>query len=231
MDEAEFDRFADEYRSLHTTNIAVSGETPEYFAEYKIRDIATQWTTLRHNNKLDILDFGSGIGNSVPFIIKYFPQSNITCLDVSAKSLAIGQGRFGDQARFLSFDGMKLPLPDASMDIVLAACVFHHIDPSEHVNLLREFHRILRIDGFAFVFEHNPLNPLTRRAVNTCPFDENAKLIYAPVMRNRLLSAGFKETQVRYRIFFPRALKALRSLEKWMTRLPCGAQYYALAKK
>ena len=42
MDEVEFDKFADEYRDLHAANIKLSGEDPEYFAEYKVVDIATE---------------------------------------------------------------------------------------------------------------------------------------------------------------------------------------------
>jgi hypothetical protein len=36
MDEAEFDKFADEYYAKHAASISASGEGPEYFAEYKI---------------------------------------------------------------------------------------------------------------------------------------------------------------------------------------------------
>jgi hypothetical protein len=39
MNRSEFDKFAEEYRSLHEANIGVSGETPEYFADYKIKDL------------------------------------------------------------------------------------------------------------------------------------------------------------------------------------------------
>ena len=42
MDEVEFDKFADEYRSMHAANIKLSGEDPEYFAEYKVVDIAAE---------------------------------------------------------------------------------------------------------------------------------------------------------------------------------------------
>ena len=42
MDEVEFDKFADEYRDMHAANIKLSGEDPEYFAEYKIADIAAE---------------------------------------------------------------------------------------------------------------------------------------------------------------------------------------------
>jgi ubiquinone/menaquinone biosynthesis C-methylase UbiE len=233
MDEAEFDKFADEYRSLHAANISITGEGPEFFAEYKMRDLATEYAARRakSDDAPAILDFGSGVGTSVPFIRKYLPRARLTCVDISAKSLAIGEARFADQARFLRFDGEKIPLPDASADVAFAACVFHHIADEKHLGLLREFRRVLASTGLAFVFEHNPYNPLTLHAVNTCPFDENAKLISARAMRQKLLAAGFVEARIRYRIFFPRALSALRPLEKWLAWVPLGAQYYVLAMK
>lgn len=39
MNRAEFDEFSEEYKFLHRENIACSGEYPEYFAEYKIKDL------------------------------------------------------------------------------------------------------------------------------------------------------------------------------------------------
>ena len=233
MNNTEFDKFAEEYRSLHTANIAISGEKPDYFAEYKIRDLATDYFTWhgRDSARPAVLDFGAGIGTSVPFIKKYLPLADLTCLDVSTKSLELGQHRFSGHARFMHFDGMHIPFPDASFNIVFAACVFHHIDHSEHLSLLREFHRVLAPSGFAFIFEHNPYNPLTAHVVKACPFDANAHLISAGTMRNHIKEAGFSSPQIHYRIFFPHVLRALRPLESWMTWLPIGAQYYVVAKK
>jgi hypothetical protein len=84
--------------------------------------------------------------------------------------------------------------------------------------------------GMACVFEHNPFNPLTVHAVDTCPFDEHACLIRAKVMRRRFADAGFAG-HTRYRIFFPHLLGFLRPLERFMTWLPLGAQYYIVASK
>jgi hypothetical protein len=39
-------------------------------------------------------------------------------------------------------------------------------------------------------------NPLIGRAVNTCPFDENAKLIVARGMARRLDDAGWASPQI-----------------------------------
>ncbi|MBX9965088.1 MAG: methyltransferase domain-containing protein [Burkholderiales bacterium] len=226
MNRAEFDRFADEYRAMHAANISASGESPEFFAEYKVKDVAdaaARTGTWRCVTR--VLDFGAGIGNSVPFWRRYFPDARTTCVDVSGKSLSIGHERMSADASFVQFDGQTLPFADGSFDIAFAACVFHHIEHDRHVHLLRELRRVLSPDGTMWVFEHNPNNPLTVKAVNDCPFDANACLVQARQMRRRMLEAGFAEPRVRYRIFFPGPLRVLRKLEPTLVRLPLGAQY------
>jgi SAM-dependent methyltransferase len=230
MDEVEFDKFADEYRAMHAENIRMSGENPEYFAEYKIVDIAAE---LARDEIVPrkVLDFGAGVGYSVPFFTRHLPAARVTCLDVSRKSLDVGAAQHGSAAEFKHFDGRKIPFDDGTFDVALASCVFHHIPHDEHVALLGEIRRTLRSGGRLFVFEHNPLNPLTRHAVNTCEFDVHAKLVRAPTMRRRLREAGFVDAAIRYRIFFPHALRGMRPFEARMTWLPLGAQYYVVARK
>jgi SAM-dependent methyltransferase len=231
MDEAEFDKFAAEYRDLHAANIRLSGEDPEYFAEYKIRDIAAELAGAGRALDARVLDFGAGVGYSVPFFRRHMPGAALTCLDVSKQSLAIGAAKHGSDAEFRHFDGASIPYEAGTFDVTLASCVFHHIPHAEHVRLLGEIRRVLKPGGMLFVFEHNPLNPLTRHAVNTCAFDENAVLIMAPTLRRRMLEAGFGAARIRYRIFFPALLRALRGLERHLTWLPLGAQYYVCAAK
>lgn len=233
MDEAEFDRFADEYRSMHEQNIKASGESPEYFAEYKIQDIARELGGQGHpsHDGLRVLDFGGGIGNSVPYVRRWLPGARLTCADVSKKSLEIAGGRFPGQAEYVPICGDRLPFDDQSFEVIFVSCVFHHIPHEEHVRILAELNRVLRAGGHLFLFEHNPFNPLTVQAVNTCPFDENARLIRPGVMRQRVRTAGFGEARVRFRIFFPHALRGLRPLESRLRWLPLGAQYYVMARK
>ena len=167
----------------------------------------------------------------MPFFARHLPAARVTCLDVSRKSLDVGAAQHGDAAEFAHFDGRTIPFDDGTFDVALASCVFHHIPHDEHVALLAEIRRVLTPGGRLFVFEHNPLNPLTRHAVNTCEFDEHAKLVLAPTMRRRARDAGFAAADVRYRIFFPHALRRLRPLEASLTWLPLGAQYYVVARK
>jgi len=224
MDEAEFDRFADEYRALHAANIRLSGESPEFFAEYKVADVAALLAG-RFADGPAILDFGAGVGTSVPYFRKHLPRCRLTCLDVSRRSLEVGRGRFGDQAEFVHFTGTRAPFADGTFDLVFFACVLHHIPSAEHPALLAEARRVLRSHGMLVVFEHNPYNPLTVHAVNTCPFDANAVLLTPARLRYSAARAGFPAGVLRYRIFFPRALRALRPLERALRWLPLGAQY------
>lgn len=231
MNRSEFDKFAQEYSDLLAANISASGEDPEFFAEYKIRDLAELTRSLDALGPVRrVLDFGAGIGSSVSHFRRYFPDISLTCVDVSLDSLGIGSERFAE-VDFVAFDGRRLPFADASFDCVYSACVFHHIDPALHVPLLAELRRVLRPGGLITIFEHNPNNPLTVRAVNTCPFDENAILLRAGTLRSRLADTGFAHPAIRYRIFFPRALRLLRPLEKWIQWLPLGAQYYVYDRR
>ncbi|HET6157093.1 MAG TPA: class I SAM-dependent methyltransferase [Dongiaceae bacterium] len=230
MDEAEFDRFADEYHHHHAANIKASGEAPEFFAKYKVDDVSA---VLRRSGgrPARILDFGGGVGNSLGPMRAAFPGSEIILLDPSSRSLEIARRRHPAGATFQQFDGRRIPLPDKAVDLVFASCVFHHIPADLHVPLLREIDRVLAPGGNLFVFEHNPYNPITVRAVRDCPFDDCAVLISAATMRQRLDDAGLTANRVVYRIFFPHFLRGLRATERCLAHLPLGAQYYAHAIK
>jgi SAM-dependent methyltransferase len=229
MDVAEFDKFAEEYLEAHARNVKFSGEDPSFFARYKLDELRRRWTALKLPEPADVLDFGSGIGNSLPHLKRVFPGARLTGLDVSEKSLAVAARRFPGVAELVRYDGGEPPLPDASFDLVFSACVFHHIPPEEHVGLLRSLRRLLRPGGVLAVFEHNPLNPATRYIVATCPFDENAVLIPAPVFAARQREAGFSGIKVAFTGFFPGPLAAFRPLEPLLSPLPLGAQYYTVA--
>jgi SAM-dependent methyltransferase len=227
---AEFDKFAEEYLATHETNLAVTGESPEYFARYKIVEVARRLHALGLAPRR-VLDFGCGIGNSAPHLREAFPQASIIGVDVSEKSLAVARARFPGAAEFVAYDPKGAPpAPAEGYDLIFSSCVFHHIDRGEHVAIFHGLRSRLAPGGVMAIFEHNPLNPVSRYIVATCPFDENAELIPAAELARRQRKAGFSRVDVAYTGFFPASLKALRPIEPLMSKLPVGAQYYTLAR-
>jgi SAM-dependent methyltransferase len=228
MEKSEFDQFADEYYAEHAKGLRASGESPEFFYEYKVHTIA-EALRARARSALRILDFGSGVGNSIPYFRKHIPEAELTCADVSRRSLAVGEARFPGEARSMEIDGDRLPFDDGQFDLVFSACVFHHIPHSEHVHWLSELRRVARASATLSIFEHNPWNPLTVKVVRDCPFDEHAVLIAGPDFKRTVASAGWAAPEIRYTLFFPHALAFLRPAENWLRAVPLGAQYMALA--
>ena len=230
MNEFEFDKFADEYKKIVSSCFRVTGENIDYFASYKIYALAALLAE-RSNDKLRILDFGSGVGTSIEHFRKLMPNSELTCLDVSFKSIEIARNQYPDQANFIVFDGKKIPFSENTFDVMFAACVFHHVPIKIHPALLKESLRVLRPKGHCVIFEHNPFHPLTVRAVNACPLDQNAVLIKAHDLNNKLKQVGFRDVIHRYQLFFPGILKFLRFLDKYLVNLPIGAQYFVVGRK
>src|ERR1019366_1842931 len=124
----------------------------------------------------------------------------LSAADVSQRSLEVAEGRFPGMAAGLRIANQRIPIEDDAFAIAFSACVFHHIPHEEHVHWLRELLRVTRVGGMLTIFEHNPLNPLTVRAVNTCPFDENARLIRAKDFVKRFRASGWKEVKAEYHV-------------------------------
>lgn len=228
----EFDKFANNYRELHTKNVQnVSGESSNYFSEYKIKELCHVFSA---NSHLNFLDLGCGDGNTARYVKQYFPLFDYQGLDVSAESVEMAISRGIDGCEFKVYDGGIIPYDDNTFDVVFMACVMHHVDKEKHVSLLSEVYRVLKKGGKLIVFEHNPYNPLTRRLVKDCPFDDGAILISAKQLINKILKSGFMSRGVlHYTIFMPRKglFHKMIFLEKKLFWLPLGGQYYYISEK
>ena len=226
MPDAEFDQYADDYVKTLNASVQFAGAGAEFYAAYKAADLRRVWNT-RHAeaDPRDIVDFGCGIGLGLRALADRFPQSTIIGLDPSETSIEIASGIRDENVRAHLLSD---PWPDMchNVDVVHSACVFHHIAHDEHVETLQRIREHLRPGGRLFIYEHNPFNPLTRHAVNTCPFDEDAVLITHSVMRQRMEDAGFVAVEVEHRLFLPQPLQRLHPVERLLKRLPLGGQYF-----
>jgi SAM-dependent methyltransferase len=96
------------------------------------------------------------------------------------------------------FDGTRLPFADRSIDAAFAINVFHHVPVTQRSALVDDIHRVLRPGGLFAIFEHNPLNPVTRHVVDTCEFDKDAVLLKQKDSEALLSTSGFGDVKTRY---------------------------------
>ena len=225
----DFDGYADDYRDIHSANIKKSGADSYYFAEHKIKELSKHET----QQPLSVLDLGCGDGVTGEFMLKYFPHWEVQGIDVSEQSINVAREKKTTNATYQTYNGRSIPFPDAHFDIIFMAAVMHHIDFSLHHEILKDIYRVLKPGGRLYLFEHNPLNPVTRHFVNTCPFDKDARLLYHGYTRKLIKAAGFRSWKNKFILFFPRKgifTKMLR-FEDSLGWLLLGGQYYFRAVK
>jgi len=219
----DFDQYTENYNELLKEKTQFFSPNEEYFARYKV-DIVRRRL---HAPVRRILEYGCGIGRNIPFLQQAFPGAEIVGSDISAASLDIAREENPGVEFFLE-DGHVGPI--GQFDVIFVAGVFHHIPPAERGNVAQTISRRLSADGSLFVFEHNPFNPVTRRIVSTCPYDEDAVLLTPSELKSVLRQAGFGIEHKSYCLFIPPSLPALLPLEGKLGWLPLGGQYWVWAK-
>lgn len=220
---SEFDRYARTYRDEISSALGVFGRSAEYFAEYKVR-LASR---LVPTSPSSILDFGCGVGESVPYFQKWFPGSGISGFDVSAESLIELKSKFPAVDVFTDFSSI-----DNRFDLVFVSNVLHHIEPSERYERLHALWKLVNKGGSLCVFEHNPLNPITRRIVSNCVLDDGVELLSRRELRSLVrVSFGPQATRSGYCLFFPPSLRVLSVVEPFFASIPLGGQHFTLVTK
>ena len=218
-----FDRYQDTYADEVDRAIAFARTDAAFFTELKATDLVSL-SNRRLGSVSDVraLDFGCGTGALDGLLLPHV--GSVTGIDVSSGLLEVAAQQNPD-AHYQQYDGGAIPFPDASFDLAFASCVFHHIDPGDRAAAAAELARVLRPGGVLAVYEHNPVNPLTRLAVSRCEFDEGVELLGRSETEGLLRGAGLAPAESRYVVFFPWRGRAFRAIERGLARLPLGAQY------
>ena len=225
-----FDDHASEYNETVQRAIGASGESVEFFAELRARLIAGVMDST--NDGLSMLDFGCGIGKMTRAVAKRFPHAEFVGTDLSEQSLAKARQQTSarDRIRFSATLPDRVPFDDGTFDVAFASGVFHHIEPVERPHWAKELRRVLKPGGRFFLFEHNPLNPLTVRVVRSIPFDRGVVLLGSGYTRALVARRWFHDVDGALLFLLSKVLRALRPLERALRHVPLGAQYFVVGQ-
>ena len=214
----DFDAYTDEYNRLLQEGTSFFSKNDAYFAQYKVEMVRSRISRPVHR----VLEYGCGIGRNIPFLQAAFPQATVIGTDISCGSLDIAR-RENPAAEFFE-EGVD-DISAREFDLIFVAGVFHHVPVSERAAVAGSLFQRLEAGGDLFVFEHNPYNPVTRRIVSNCPYDEDAVLLSPEELRQRLGRAGFNRPRTEFCLFVPPRLSWLTWLEPKLGWLPLGGQY------
>ncbi len=227
--QVSFDDYVDSYEKEIQSSIGFIGQDHNFFIKVKAnRIIEIAGKNFSDLGELKILDIGCGIGLIDKLLAPYF--QNLYGVDVEDGVVSHAKA-YNPGVRYELYNGSILPFEGGVMDIVFAINVMHHVPPEKWMSFVDEMYRILKPGGMAIVFEHNPLNPLTRLAVDKCEFDRDAVLLHKNKLKKLYISCGFRAINSNYILFFPFRHAIFRSIEKIFEWLPLGAQFYITGKK
>ncbi|MFH2204192.1 MAG: class I SAM-dependent methyltransferase [Elusimicrobiota bacterium] len=224
----DFDHFKDNYRRTLDEQIAFSGQDSSFFTEMKARILINEARKFFGSVKdLRALDLGCGIGATDTYVAASIKM--LHGVDVAPGVIEVAAAT-NPSVDYRCYDGSSIPFPDATFDLIFAINVLHHIAPKARLAAIREMRRAVRPGGLILIFEHNPLNPITAKVVQACPFDEDAILLRMTEVRDLFRAAGLSLIDRAYFLFFPWRGRLFEIIEHGLRRLPLGAQYFVAAR-
>lgn len=224
------DAYPDRYRDDINRSIGFSGLDVDQFTRGKadsIVDLLDRYSATRAAGA-NCLDIGCGIGILHPLL-----TARVRLLkgaDISAEAIDTAR-KANPSVEYRSYDGTQLPYDDASFDFCSTVCVMHHVPPAQWPSFVAEAWRVTRPGGLFAVYEHNPINPLTKAAVWRCPFDHDAVLLRAGRVIDLLKTQGFEIVAKEYLFFVPLNTSWARRIDRALKWLPLGAQYVVCARR
>ncbi len=219
----------EEYNNMLNKGISLSGNDKYFFIHGRFADLAKNMSADKKIN--DILDFGCGMGDGTFLMNHYFPDAEITGTDTSVEAIKYAENKNSNNGTIHYLEIKNFKFKD-KFDLCFVNGVFHHIPENKRADAIKIIYDSLKIGGYLALFENNPFNPGTKWVMSRIPFDRDAITLVPNETRRLILSAGFKiKIKPRFLFYFPKALKFLRPLEKYLINLPLGAQYYFIAEK
>lgn len=223
----DFDEFEHTYGAAVDDAVAFSHQGHGFFTRAKVIHLVDiVQDRLGDPTGMTVLDVGCGPGATDRIVAPMVGA--LHGVDVSPVMVSAA-ARANPNCDYQVYDGEHLPFDDGVFDVTFAICVLHHVESQGWIPLVAEMGRVTRPGGMCVVFEHNPHNPLTRRAVRDCPFDEGVTLLSRKTTSALLVQSGFNIVESRYILFLPYGHRVSHAVDQALGWFPLGGQYLVAA--
>lgn len=187
------------------------------------------------------IDLGCGTAETTEYFQDKF--KHVFGCDYSCGMLEYAAKKNLRNVTFKLCQSESLPFDNESIDIVIMYGLIHHIDSGNKIeHTFNEAKRVLKKGGIVAVYDFNPLNPISRYIVKTCPIDVGVNLdgykkslfpttFYSWELIGILKNAGFMIVKYEYLLFFPKIFSGLVYLERFLAALPFGGMYSIIGIK
>jgi SAM-dependent methyltransferase len=153
-----------------------------------------------------VLDVGCGTGTLARQLATADPSVRVLGIDGDEGVLALAREkvkRFGERVRFIKRSASSLPVEDATVDVVVASLLLHHLSRVAKLQALSEARRVLIPAGRLVIADWGqPHDPLTRAgflALRLLDGFENTADHAAGRLPSLVAQAGFSSVTVRQR--------------------------------
>lgn len=204
----------------------MTGYPASYFAERRIARVR-ELAALEGLTVGAVLDFGCGVGRSLPLLQSAFPGARVIGYEPTEGLRRVATQNAGD-AEVLQTDVLQL---NAEVDLVYCNGVFHHIERAQRITAIAALARALKPGGLACVWENSPFNPGTRLVMALIPFDRGVQMLGPRELEVLELSADIEPMVTEFHFVFPRWLRSLQPLESRLRRIPFGGQFLVAGRR
>ncbi len=143
-------------------------------------------------SEADVLDLGCGTGSLARRIAGESGAASVTAIDADAAQIARAKEK-GGGVKYLTGSAEALPLPDASIDVVVMMKSLHHVPIPQMDKAFSELERVLRPDGRIYICEPEYAGPFNN--ILRLFHDEGIVRAAALEAIKRATSGGFKITE------------------------------------
>ena len=207
---------ADHYDEAYFADLSARYRTRNRFARRRIANVFSLLPDLAGRT---LLDLGCGMGT---FTIEAAGRgARAIGVDPAPAAVraarAVAAAERAERAHFIRADAARLPVHEASADVVLAADLTEHLDDVTLARILREAGRVLRAGGRLVLYtpdRQHAFERLRERGIMKQDPSHIGVRTRAE-LRAAVENAGF---QVERAVWLPSHLPALDLAEKWLAR-------------